>query len=65
VGAQDGALARLAEERSPVANDSSWWVVGVPAIEAQRWDDATLVDADLSAYARALGRQVEALPPSE
>ena len=65
VGTQDGALAALAEERAPVANDSSWWVVGVGAIEAHGWEDATLVEADLSAYARALRRQVEALPPVE
>jgi hypothetical protein len=42
-------------------------VVGVPAIAADGWDEqgAQLVDAELPAYARALRRQVEALPPAE
>jgi hypothetical protein len=67
VGKQDGALAALAEERSPVDNEASWWVVGVPAVAANGWDEqgAELVDAELPAYARALRRQVEALPPVE
>jgi hypothetical protein len=67
VGKQDGALAALAEERSPVDNGASWWVVGVPAVAAHGWDEqgAELVDAELPAYARALRRQVEALPPVE
>lgn len=67
VGEEDGALADLAKERSPVGNESSWWVAGVPRVAVSGWEEqgATFVDAEPAAYARALRRQVEALTPAD